>query len=75
MKRPSLVASTYLTNNKVSFYPNPADNVLNFNISTELAQKVDIRVYDMSARTVLVDPYAFQMLQKAVKMDISRLWS
>jgi len=62
-----------VTGDLVSIYPNPTNGSLNVDIATEKVSRVEVRLLDMTGRTILVQHATTSTGVNSIKMDLGNI--
>jgi hypothetical protein len=73
MKRPSTTNMKALFAQDMTLYPNPTTNELNITISSAKAQNIDVRIFDMTGRSIMVTQISAQAGANAMNLNVSEL--
>jgi hypothetical protein len=73
MKRPIAANTKALVAQDMTLYPNPATNELNITISSVKAQSIDVKIFDMTARSIMVTQVSAQAGKNLLSLNVSDL--
>ncbi len=62
-----------VNSNSLSVFPNPAKNLVNFNLSSDVDTQKEVIVLDLMGRMVLKQKYAIQKGNNTIKINLPRL--
>ena len=72
-KRPAATSAKSLEATQMNLFPNPTETELNISIESPTSANLDVMVYDMTGRVVIVDQMSVTKGMNLMSVDVQNL--